>query len=140
MHKTNVTVVKVQPQGGQFIVSGSSDGYVKFWRKTTEAGQIEFVKQYRAHADAPVVDAVFSSDGRSLAVISTEKTVKIFDVESFDMVGILDLAFVPAAVSWTEGSSIVVYVACFVFPDALFPAREPTAVVPTRIYGPLPGT
>jgi peptidylprolyl isomerase domain and WD repeat-containing protein 1 len=106
MHKTNVTVVRAQPQNGGFVVSGSSDGYVKFWKKTTDNGQIEFVKQFRAHADSPVVDAVFSADGRSLAVISTEKTVKIFDVNAFDMIGILDIPFVPSAVAWTVGTNI----------------------------------
>lgn len=42
----NVKSTQISCQG--FIISGSSDGGVKFWKKQ-ETG-IEFIKQFRAHA------------------------------------------------------------------------------------------
>lgn len=46
MHRDIVTHCVFTP-GTDFLVTGSSDGHVKFWKKMPEG--IEFVKHYHAH-------------------------------------------------------------------------------------------
>ena len=66
-----------------FVVTASGDGHVKFWRK--EETGIEFVKHFRAHLGA-VQDMAVNGTGTLLCTISTDKSVKIFDVINFGMV------------------------------------------------------
>jgi len=54
MHRDTVTQVAVA-QDQDFLITGSIDGHLKFWKKTPTG--IEFAKHYRAH--------VGSLDGRS---------------------------------------------------------------------------
>ena len=54
MHRDTVTQVAVA-QDQDFLITGSIDGHLKFWKKTPTG--IEFAKHYRAHAG--------SLDGRS---------------------------------------------------------------------------
>lgn len=53
MHKETVTCVAVAA-ATDFLLTGSSDGYLKFWKK--RPGGVEFVKHFRAHKGA--VDGV----------------------------------------------------------------------------------
>lgn len=46
MHRDTVTQVAVA-QDQDFLITGSIDGHVKFWKKTPTG--IEFAKHYRAH-------------------------------------------------------------------------------------------
>lgn len=64
----------------EFIVTGSCDGHVKFWKKMEEL--IEFVKHFRSHL-APIVDMVANYNGTLLCTVSTDKSVKVFDVVNF---------------------------------------------------------
>lgn len=110
LHRAPITVIAVQPIGSigsgsdsGFVVSGSADGFVKFWKKSTqEQGDIEFVKQYLAHADSPVLDAVFSTDGKYVATVSSDRTAKVFDVTNFDMINIVDFKFDPRTICWIQ--------------------------------------
>jgi len=45
MHRDLITHILVTKT--DFVVSGSCDGHIKFWKKTE--GHIEFVKHYRSH-------------------------------------------------------------------------------------------
>lgn len=81
--------------------------------KTDTIGRIEFVKEFKAHT-GPVVDAVFSPDGRFLATISGEadesslkidKTVKVFDVVSFDMINFFELSAPPECICWESSGA-----------------------------------
>ena len=47
MHRDTVTQVAVA-QDQDFLITGSIDGHLKFWKKTPTG--IEFAKHYRAHA------------------------------------------------------------------------------------------
>jgi WD40 repeat protein len=58
MHQNTVT--HVHWTKNQFLVTGSSDGHVKFWKK--KAGEIEFIKRYCAHM-GPVTGLATSKDG-----------------------------------------------------------------------------
>jgi len=70
---------------------------VKFWKK----GQtdVEFAKQFKAHL-GPVTGLAVSSDGSVCASVSSDKTVKVFDVATFDLIAMLKLSFVPGCVGW----------------------------------------
>ena len=49
MHRDQITQVAVAP-ATDFIITGSNDGHLKFWKKRAEG--IEFVKHFRAHLGA----------------------------------------------------------------------------------------
>lgn len=49
MHKETVTCVAVAA-ATDFLLTGSADGYLKFWKK--RPGGVEFVKHFRAHKGA----------------------------------------------------------------------------------------
>ena len=69
-----------------FLITSSIDGYVKFWKKV--AGGIEFVKEYKAH-EGEIVSVSASVDGRSFATAGQDGSIKIFDVETFDLLSML---------------------------------------------------
>ena len=65
----------------------------------TRRAAVEFVKHYRSHP-AAVVDMAVSADGELLVTVGGERSAKVYDVLSYDMCGILSLAFVPSACEW----------------------------------------
>lgn len=84
---------------------------MKFWKKQPIG--IEFVKHFRAHtgvigqfvlvaliASAPLTSVNVSVNGELLLTASQDKSVKVFDVESFDMINIIQLDFIPTCVQW----------------------------------------
>lgn len=96
MHRDTVTQVAVA-QAQDFLMTGSIDGHLKFWKKTPTG--IEFAKHYRAHVGS--LDGLTMSHDNSLLVsISRDKTVKVFDVITFDMIAMLRLPFVPSCAAF----------------------------------------
>ncbi|RYH01512.1 hypothetical protein EON65_48275 [archaeon] len=91
MHRDIVTHICVS-KATEFIITGSADGHVKFWKKMET--DIEFVKHYHAHL-GPLHDMVISSDGKLLATTSSDQMVKIFEVASFDMASMLEMSCLP---------------------------------------------
>lgn len=79
MHRDVINFVVVT-RGTDFIVTTSTDGHLKLWKKQ-EVG-IEFVKHYRAHLQ-PVIGVSASADGTLLASVSEDGTAKVFDVINF---------------------------------------------------------
>lgn len=96
MHRDTVTHASVA-LGTDFFLTASADGIVKFWKKK-ERG-IEFAKQYRAHL-GPVTALAVSADGSLAASASTDRSIKVFDVASFDMIAMLSLDFQPGPLQW----------------------------------------
>jgi peptidylprolyl isomerase domain and WD repeat-containing protein 1 len=96
MHRDTVTQVAVAAQT-EFFITGSADGHIKFWKKQPQG--IEFAKHYKAHL-GPVTGLAVSGDGTLCASISTDRTAKVFDVASFDMIAMLRLPWVPGCVEW----------------------------------------
>ncbi|KAK2707823.1 hypothetical protein QYM36_015492 [Artemia franciscana] len=90
-----------------FLITGSCDGHVKFWKKMEEG--IEFVKHFRAHLGS-VQDLVADAGGKYLASVSSDKSLKVFDVVNFDMINMADLSFVPYKCEWIhkEGDALIV--------------------------------
>jgi len=91
MHRDSVSLILANVPTG-FIVTGSVDGHVKFWKKQYEG--IEFVKHFRSHT-GPLVAMVMSQDGRLLATMGDDSLLKLYDVASFDMICMIKLPFKP---------------------------------------------
>lgn len=104
MHKEQLAFLTMTPIT-EFLITTSTDGVVKFWKKVAEG--IEFVKEFKAH-QGEVRSVSCSQDGRSFATVGVDKTVKLFDVVTFDLLAVLQLAFVPRCVCWVhkKGSSL----------------------------------
>ncbi|EAA34523.1 hypothetical protein GE21DRAFT_1044 [Neurospora crassa] len=98
MHKEQLTFLTMTPIT-DFLITTSIDGVVKFWKKVT--GELEFVKEYKAHL-GEVKSVSVSQDGRSFATAGADKTIKLFDVNAFDLLAVLQLDYVPACVCWVH--------------------------------------
>ncbi|KAI8936139.1 hypothetical protein NX059_007635 [Plenodomus lindquistii] len=99
MHREQLSFTTWTPYT-DFLITSSIDGVVKFWKK--DFGGIEFVKEFRAHV-GEIKSVSVSADGRSFATAGVDKTVKIFDVVTFDLLAMLALEYVPRAVCWVHG-------------------------------------
>jgi len=102
MHRdivTHITVSKVT----EFIITGSYDGHVKFWKKMPNS--IEFVKHYHAHL-GPICSFILSFDEQKLVTTCIhDSMIKIFDVVSFDMSNMISAKHIPTAAVWLNGNS-----------------------------------
>ena len=96
MHKDWVTHI-AYARLTDFLITASVDGVVKFWKKAKQG--IEFAKQFKAHV-APIMGLCVSSNGSLCASVSHDKTVKVFDVATFDMIAMIKLPFLPGCMSW----------------------------------------
>ena len=94
MHVEAVTHVLVSTETDFIVTVSSSDGIVKFWKKQVQG--IEFVKAFAC--DSPVVDVSLSASGCDLAVLSSDNKLRVFDVETFNMVSLLSVG------RWFSGS------------------------------------
>ncbi|RYP54915.1 hypothetical protein DL768_000479 [Monosporascus sp. mg162] len=104
MHKEQVSFVNVTPLT-DFLITSSVDGVVKFWKKIAQG--IEFVKEFKAH-QGEIRSVSVSQDGRSFATAGADRTVKIFDVITFDLLAMLSLDYTPRCICWVHkrGASI----------------------------------
>ncbi|KAL4916054.1 hypothetical protein BDW62DRAFT_218927 [Aspergillus aurantiobrunneus] len=98
MHKDQLSFTTVTPHT-DFLITSSIDGVVKFWKKM--AVGVEFVKEFRAHS-TEIKSVSVSADGRSFATTGSDKTVKIFDVITFDLLAMLTLEFDPRCICWVH--------------------------------------
>jgi peptidylprolyl isomerase domain and WD repeat-containing protein 1 len=101
MHKDQVSAVTIAPSPADFVITTSIDGVVKFWKKI--ATGIEFAKEYRAH-ESRIVSSTVSVDGAFFATAGDEddKTIKIFDVITFDLLSILNLEQPATCICWVH--------------------------------------
>ncbi|KAF2480809.1 hypothetical protein BDY17DRAFT_200585 [Neohortaea acidophila] len=100
MHQEQLAFCHITPHT-DFLITSSIDGYVKFWKKVT--GGVEFVKEFKAH-DGEIKSVTVSVDGRSYATAGVDNTVKIFDVETFDLLAMLEPEAPPKCVCFVHGS------------------------------------
>ncbi|PGG99847.1 hypothetical protein AJ79_08399 [Helicocarpus griseus UAMH5409] len=98
MHKDQLSFVTLTPHT-DFLITSSIDGVVKFWKKMPVG--VEFVKEFRSHV-GELKGVSVSPDGRSYATVGADKSVKIFDVITFDLLAILTLDYVPRCVCWVH--------------------------------------
>ena len=104
MHRDQLAFVTVTPFT-DFLVTSSIDGVVKFWKKA--AVDIESVKEFKAHT-VEIRSVSVSQDGRSFATAGVDKTVKIFDIVTFDLLSILQFERAPRSICWVhqKGASL----------------------------------
>ncbi|KAL8833283.1 MAG: hypothetical protein Q9176_008041 [Flavoplaca citrina] len=98
MHKDQLSFLTFTPYT-DFLVTSSIDGVVKFWKKV--AVGIEAVKEFKAHV-GEIKSVSVSQDGRSYATAGTDKTIKIFDVITFDLLAIIQLESVPRSICYVH--------------------------------------
>ncbi|GAB1311150.1 Peptidyl-prolyl cis-trans isomerase cyp15 [Madurella fahalii] len=98
MHKEQLSFITMTPLT-DFLITTSVDGVVKFWKKVAEG--IEFVKEFKAH-QGEIRSVSSSHDGRSFATAGVDKTVKLFDVVTFDLLTVVQLDFTPRCVCWVH--------------------------------------
>ena len=97
MHRDIVTHIAVS-KVTEFIITGSYDGHVKFWKKMPNS--IEFVKHYHAHL-GPICSFILSFDEQKLVTTCIhDSMIKIFDVVSFDMSNMITAKHIPTAAVW----------------------------------------
>lgn len=102
MHRDVVTHIVVS-KATEFIITGSVDGHVKFWKKMPT--NIEFVKHFQAHLGA-IHAFQLSPDELRLVTTSADKMIKFFEVLSFDMANMISTSFTPGSACWlTTGST-----------------------------------
>uniref|UniRef100_A0A1I7WZ24 peptidylprolyl isomerase n=1 Tax=Heterorhabditis bacteriophora TaxID=37862 RepID=A0A1I7WZ24_HETBA len=94
-----------------FIITASVDGHLKFWKKKYAEG-VEFVKHFRCHLNS-FSHLCVNFNGTLLATVcQQDKSVKIFDVENFDMINMLKFDFASRTACWIhQGSDVVHYLA-----------------------------
>ncbi|KAL1880517.1 hypothetical protein VTK73DRAFT_5717 [Phialemonium thermophilum] len=104
MHKEQLSFVTMTPLT-DFLITTSADGVVKFWKKIAEG--IEFVKEFKAH-EGEIKSVSVSQDGRSFGTAGVDKTIKIFDVITFDLLAMLELEYSPRCICWVhrKGASL----------------------------------
>jgi peptidylprolyl isomerase domain and WD repeat-containing protein 1 len=78
----------------------SLDGHLKFWSKVFFL--IEFAKHYRAHK-GPITGYSLSHDHCKFMTVSTsDNSVKIFDVQNFDLIHMIRFDFTPGACEFID--------------------------------------
>ncbi|PAV86314.1 hypothetical protein WR25_14639 isoform B [Diploscapter pachys] len=109
MHRD--TISHVLATQTDFIVTASIDGHLKFWKKKHGEG-IEFVKHFRCHLHA-FSHICCNFNGTLLATVcQADNSVKIFDVENFDMINMLKFDFSPKTAAFIhQASDVVPYLA-----------------------------
>ena len=95
MHRDVLSFVVVTKT--DFVITTSHDGHLKFWKKQEQV--LEFVKHFRAHL-GPIQAVAVSFDGLLLATISSDKSIKVFDVVNFDMINMIKLDYIPLHACW----------------------------------------
>lgn len=95
MHRDIVT--HVVATSTQFLITGSVDGHVKFWKKMEEG--IEFIKHFRSHL-GQITSLVANGQGTLLCSASNDKSLKVFDIINFDMINMMKLDYVPKCCEW----------------------------------------
>jgi len=106
LHKTPITHLTITPHT-DFLITCSTDGILKLWKRTLDG--IEFIKQYRSHVlpekSNPITCAAIhhlsvSSDGQLCSTVGIDMSCKIYDVLTFDMIGMLRLEYIPLTSCW----------------------------------------
>ena len=101
MHTNQLAYVTFTPNT-DFLITASINGVVAFWKKGTGGEHVEFVKNFGAHLE-DVVGTACSWDGKSYATCSKDKTIKVWDVATFDMVGAITLMKTLSCICFVNG-------------------------------------
>ncbi|KAL9051436.1 MAG: hypothetical protein Q9162_006005 [Coniocarpon cinnabarinum] len=100
MHKDQLFSTTFTPHTS-FLITASVDGQVSFWKKAGRDEHVDFVKEFKAHT-GEVTGTAASWDGRQYASCGRDGTVKVWDVETFDLVSIIE----DPCGEYTEGTDV----------------------------------
>ena len=99
MHKESVTCISLSIQTN-IVVTGSSDGVIKFWKKLYRG--IEISKQYRGHVSSITSIAISPNGMRIVSISSSDPVVKVYDAQSLDMIDKITLKDPPICVELAQ--------------------------------------
>ena len=105
MHRE--TLSHVLTAKNDFVITASIEGIIKFWKKNN-VGSLDFIKSFRAH-NGPITSVALSPDQGWLATGSFDSTIKIFDVENFDMIEIIKYEFIVGQLLWWKSRELSTY-------------------------------
>eukprot|EP01065_Artemidia_motanka_P017257 TRINITY_DN20770_c0_g1_i2.p1 TRINITY_DN20770_c0_g1~~TRINITY_DN20770_c0_g1_i2.p1 ORF type:complete len:458 (+),score=98.57 TRINITY_DN20770_c0_g1_i2:47-1375(+) len=99
MHRDTLSQVLLTPRTN-YVVTCSFDGHLKWWKKVPRG--IVFVKHYRPHMGP--FRACVSADGGLVATCAytVDRSIKVFEVESFDMINMIRIDFNPGPVCFAH--------------------------------------
>ncbi|KAL7672713.1 hypothetical protein ACOME3_007594 [Neoechinorhynchus agilis] len=112
MHRDTVTHVLVVRRA-DFVFTGSVDGHVKLWKvngyhqrnERDIRDPVEFVKDFHAHL-GPISQMCQSRSKTLVASLSAEdRSFKVFDVHTFDMICMQKLLFVPQSMEFVDAET-----------------------------------
>ncbi|MEZ4824720.1 MAG: hypothetical protein R3C61_00285 [Bacteroidia bacterium] len=83
-HKNSVFALAVVPESG-LLISGGMDAYLNVW---DVKNQIKLIKSLPAH-NFTVNDIVFSPDGKYFATASRDKSIKLWNSVTFDLLKVV---------------------------------------------------
>lgn len=77
-HTKGVTTMRLFPQSGHLVLSGSQDTKIKIWDIYHDR---KCLRTYQGH-DKPIKDLAFSNDGKKFLSASHDKWIKLWDTET----------------------------------------------------------
>lgn len=104
MHRDVVSHIGVA-KGSEYIITGSVDGHVKFWKKMPN--NIEFVKHYHAHLGSIFGFDISPDDLKLVTTSTSDSMIKIFDIPSYDMTNMITLKYRPTVAIWINSNDNV---------------------------------
>lgn len=124
MHRDLVSHVLCTEEG--LFVTGSIDGFLKFWRRPTlEIGSVaaaaaatklsrerpaalESLKVFKAHT-GPICGMTFTKKGDLLASVGADRTLKVFDCRTLDILLMKRLDYLPETCAWlSDGRHLLI--------------------------------
>lgn len=111
-YKTESAITAMAKSDNSLIITGFKNGIVKFWKRLEKDdkskdtdGQLVCTKQFLAHPEKEIAQLLVNSDGlRLVTVAKDDKSIKIFDLISLDMIFVMKLDFLPSTCSTTSNS------------------------------------
>ncbi|GIQ82618.1 cyclophilin-type peptidyl-prolyl cis-trans isomerase [Kipferlia bialata] len=85
--------------GNGCVISGSTDGVIKVWRRKAET-TVEYLKQFK-HKGGVVAICVSTCD-RYMATLSTDKTMHVYALDTMDIVNTVSLPHVPSCACFSH--------------------------------------
>ncbi len=104
MHRDIVSHIGIA-KGSEYIITGSIDGHVKFWKKMPN--NIEFVKHYHAHLGSIYGFDISPDDLKLVTTSTSDSMIKIFDIPSYDMTNMIALKYRPTVAIWINSNDNV---------------------------------
>lgn len=110
-NESSITVMAKSIENS-LIITGFMNGIVKFWKRLEKDdkskdtdGQLVCTKQFLAHPEKEIAQLLVNSDGLRLVTIAKDdKSIKIFDLISLDMIFVMKLDFLPSTCTTTSNS------------------------------------